>query len=270
MSSHHLKAGFIKSNFFAMKSIIILSALLVVPFLLAAQPKPKNADKPPTQKEIADMMKEMQKAVGEMSPEDKKMMDSLGIKVPTLKDIPKVTDKQLAEAFEEENRIVPVKDVKAIAGMSKTPLTIASLPAFLSATHSKVAAELQPQSKTKGEEVYQLVKAQHQSAAEAGNAAMGLWIMGKIELALYVMGKACTDDPTNVDNLNNYASMMSMSGAEQLAIPILDILNRQFPRNSTILNNLGQAWFGLGEIKKAEQYLDSVIRIYAYLSLIHI
>ena len=55
-----------------------------------------------------------------------------------------------------------------------------------------------------------------------------------------------------------------MLGAQQLAIPILNSLNTKFPKNSTLLNNLGQAWFGLGEINKAEKYFDSAIRIYAY------
>lgn len=245
-------------------SIIILAIGLIFPVLAAAQPKPKATEKPPTQKEIAEMMKEMNKAIDEMSPEDKKMMDSMGIKMPSMKSIPNVTDKQLAQAFEEENRIVPVKDAAAIASIPKVPLTAATMPAFLSSAHSKVVNVLQPQSRSGGEEIYQSVKSQYQSAAATGNAAAGLWMMGKTELALYVMGKACVDDPSNPDNLNNYASMMSMSGAEQLAIPILNLLNQRFPRNSTILNNIGQAWFGLGELAKAEKYLDSVIRIYAY------
>jgi tetratricopeptide (TPR) repeat protein len=257
-----VKAGW-KLHIYTMKKCIIAISLLF-PLLLAAQPKPKATEKPPTQKEIAEMMKEMSKAVDEMSPEDKKMMDSMGIKMPSMKNIPKMSDKQIAQAFEEESRIVPAKDAAAIASISKTPLTVTALPAFLSATHSRVANALQPQSKSKGEEVYQLLKLQNQSAAATGNAAAALWMMGKTELALYVMGKACMDDPSNPDNLNNYASMITMSGAEQLAIPILNVLNKQFPRNSTILNNIGQAWFGLGEITKAEQYLDSAIRIYAY------
>ncbi|MEI8205050.1 MAG: hypothetical protein WCH34_18675, partial [Bacteroidota bacterium] len=41
-------------------------------------------------------------------------------------------------------------------------------------------------------------------------------------------------------------------------------LNKHYPQNSTILNNIGQAWFGLGDIEKANSYLDSTIRIYAY------
>lgn len=55
-------------------------------------------------------MKEMQKELEGMSPEDKRMMDSMGVKMPSMKDIPKVTDKQLADAWEDENRIVPKVD----------------------------------------------------------------------------------------------------------------------------------------------------------------
>lgn len=247
----------------SMKNIIILAGCMLFCFLLYAQPKPAKGDKPPTQKEIAEMMKEMNKAMDEMSPEDKKMLDSMGFKMPSM-NIPKMTDKQIAKAYEDASRIVPAKDVAATASISKTPLTTATMPAFLSATHNNVSSVLQSQSRSKGEEVYQVVKAQHQSAVATGNAAAGLWLMGKTELAIYVMGKACIDDPSNVDNLNNYAAMMSMSGAEQLALPILNMLNKQFPRNSTILNNIGQAWFGLGDMQKADAYLDSTIRIYAY------
>ncbi len=78
------------------------------------------------------------------------------------------------------------------------------------------------------------------------------------------MGKTCQDDPGNMDNINNYAAMITMAGAEQAAIPILQNLNRRFPGNSTLLNNIGQAWFGLGDMEKAGRYLDSAIRIYTY------
>jgi Flp pilus assembly protein TadD len=246
-----------------MKNIIILTVCMLFCFVLYAQPKPARGDKPPTQKELAEMMKEMNKAMDDMSPEDKKMLDSMGFKMPSM-NIPKMTDKQIARAYEDASRIVPAKDVAAITNMPKTPLSATALPAFLVATHNNVSGVLQSQSRSKGEEVYQAVKEQYQSAAATGNAAAGLWMMGKTELAIYVMGKACVEDPSNVDNLNNYAAMISMSGAEQLALPILGVLNKQFPRNSTILNNIGQAWFGLGDLVKANTYLDSAIRIYAY------
>ena len=69
------------------------------------------------------------------------------------------------------------------------------------------------------------------------------------------------DDLTNTDNLANYASLLSMVGGEHLAIPILQNLNARFPDNTTILNNLGQAWYGLGEMSNARLCFGAVARL---------
>lgn len=244
--------------------LISLAFFTVNALYSQTKPKPKQKEAAPTQKEMEAMMKEAQKEMDNLDPETKHMMDSMGIKLPSFDAIPQVTDAQLQEAYENENRIVPIKDISRIASISKTPLTSASLAAFVSATHSKVVSQLKPASKIKGEEIYRSIKTQYNSSAATGNSAVGLWMMGKAELALYVMGKACIDSPANTDNLNNYASMLSMSGAEQLSLPLLNYVNKRFPKNSTVLNNIGQAWFGLGDIDKATAYLDSVVRIFAY------
>jgi arsenate reductase-like glutaredoxin family protein len=86
-----------------------------------AQTKPK--EKPPTQKEMAEMMKEAQKMVDELSVEDKKIMDSLGIKMPGFKNIPNVSDKQLADAMDKEDRIVPKKMLPVLQNFQK-PLAL--------------------------------------------------------------------------------------------------------------------------------------------------
>src|SRR3982751_3706739 len=208
---------------------------------------------------MEDMMKDAQKELDGMSPEDKKMMDSMGIKMPSMKNVPKVSDAQLKEAWENEIAIVPKRDAARLASISNTPLTASSMPSYISSAHKFVLQKINASSKTMGEKIYTQLKADGKTNALIGNEAAGLWMMGRIEVALCLMGKVCTDDPANADNLNNYASMLSMSGAEQLAIPLLLNLNARYPKNSTILNNLGQAFFGLGEISKAEKYLDSVI-----------
>ena len=244
--------------------LLVISMVLVMSAAFAQSGKKSPAkEKPPTQKEMADMMKEMQEAMDEMSPEDKKMMDSLGIKMPSMKDIPKVTDKQLADAWEDENRIVPKRDAARIAAIPKS-VTDSKMGAYIAAIQNKLASAFKPAVASTGNKVYDYIKSNSKNAGEAANMAMGFWLAGQPEIALYVLGKICATDAGNTDNLSNYSALLSMQGAQHLAIPILNNLNAKFPKNSTLLNNLGQAWFGLGEIPKAEKYLDSAIRIYAY------
>lgn len=250
-----------------MKRILLAFMLLLVIAAADAQSgkkptKEKPAkEKPPTQKEMDDMMKEMQKAMDEMSPEDKKMMDSMGIKMPSTKAIPKFTDKELADAWEEDARLVPKKNVAAIAAIPATPTT-AALPAFISNVHTAVTAKLPAAEKADAETLYKSLK--QKPGITVANASIGFWLNGTPMLATWLMGRACQDEPQNIDHLNNYAAMLSMNGAEHIALPLLNNLNKRYPKNSTVLNNIGQAWFGLGDIDKAGRYLDSAILIYAY------
>jgi tetratricopeptide (TPR) repeat protein len=251
-----------------MKKYFLVIILLLTIFYSFAQSKKKanSKEKPPTQKEMDAMMKEMQSAMDEMEPEDKKIMDSMGIKMPDTKSIKKsmagVSDAQLKKAYEDDSRIVPLKDAARIAAIPKT-VTDSRMGAYITTVQNKAATLLKPAITNMAEKIYSYIKLNSKNNAEAGNMAAGLWMAGKPQIACYTMGKICTDDPANTDNLSNYAVMLSMLGAPHLAIPILNNLNDKFPKNSTLLNNLGQAWFGLGEVEKAEKYLDSVIRIYA-------
>lgn len=250
-----------------MKKIFLLCALFASFSLTAQPPKKTSKEKPPTQKEMQDMMKEAEKMMGEMSPEDKKMMDSMGIKMPdfkkTAKSVSGVTDKQLATAFEDENRVVPKRDAVRIAAIPAA-VTDARMPAYITAIQKSVTTVLRPEIISAANKTYDYIKSTSKSPGESGNMAIGLWMAGQTEIATCILGRVCTEDARNTDNLNNYAAMLTMLDAPQLAIPILNNLNAKFPKNSTLLNNIGQAWFGLGEIGKAEKYLDSVIRIYAY------
>ena len=246
------------------KYLLLISVLLVMAATFAQTgKKPPAKEKPPTQKEMEEMMKEMQSEINGMSAEDKKMMDSMGIKMPSMKDMPKVSDKQLADAWENENRVVPKRDAARIASIPKA-VTNSKMGAYIAAVQNKITPAFEPAVVSIGNQVYDYIKSNSKNAGEAANMALGLWLAGQPEMALYVLGKICASDAANTDNLSNYSAMLSMQGAQHLAIPSLNNLNTKFPKNSTLLNNLGQAWFGLGEIPKAEKYLDSAIRIYAY------
>jgi hypothetical protein len=245
--------------------LVVILFLILEPAFTQSKTKQKEMEKPPTQKEMEDMMKEMQKSLEEMSPEDKKAMDSLGIKMPDMKAIQKnvsgVSDSQLKKAFEDENRIVPQKDVARINAALATTLSNGEIIAYINKVHMAVLGKLPASDKASATAIMQQVIKLKSSLA---NTAVGLWIDGKPALALYLMGEACKANPSNGNNLNNYASFLTVCGAEQLALPVLNNLNKRYPRNSTILNNLTQAWLGLGDIVKAEKYADSTIRIAAF------
>jgi hypothetical protein len=248
-----------------MKKVFVLGFAFFIygySFAQTAKKTPQK-DKPPTQKEMEDMMKEMQKAMDGMNPQDKKMMDSIGVKMPSMKDIPKLSDKQLADAWEDENRIVPKRDALRIAAIPKA-VTDARMGLYIAGIQKKLSATLKPEVVAMAKNIYSYFQSLQKTPAETGNMCMGFWIAGKPQIALYLMGEVCMKAPGNFDNLNNYAAMLSMQGAQHLTIPILNNLNGKYPKNSTLLNNLGQAWFGLGEMNMAEKYLDSSIRIYAY------
>ena len=250
-----------------MKKYLLVSILMLTMASTFAQTKPrqKSAEQPPTQKEMEGMMKEMKDAMDEMSPEDKKEMEKMGIKMPDIKNIQKnvsgISDAQLKKAYEDENRIVPQKDAARINTALAVKLSNAEIGAYINKTHLAVLGKSSSATREKGAEIVQQTIKLKSSAA---NTAVGLWLDGKPTLALYLMGEACKADPANTNNLNNYASFLTMCGAEQIALPILNNLNKRYPKNSTILNNITQAWLGLGDLVRAEKYADSTIRIYAY------
>lgn len=233
------------------------------------KPKAKAREKAPTQKEMEAALKDaqgmMEEMMKEMSDEDRKMMDSMGIKMPNMKNVkvPKASDKQLAEAFEDEERIVPRKDNARIAAIPKQ-VTAAKLPAYIAAIQKKMTAQMESKMIVIGNNIYKEIQAKAKSVRQSGSMATSLWMSGQPELSLYLLGKVCAEDASDADNLSSYAAALTMQGGEHLAIPILQILSVKYRKNTTVLNNLGQAWFGLGDLAKAEKYLDSTLAIYPF------
>jgi tetratricopeptide (TPR) repeat protein len=179
------------------------------------------------------------------------------------KPLSNVSEKQLQQIVEDDKRGVPRKDVARIALVPKKIFTDAELRSFIVKVHAAVDNKINTKSKTLALQIYQATKAKYSSVRAVANAACGCWIIGSPEVATWLMGKACIED-TNPDNLNNYAAFLTSTGAQHIALPILMKLNKEFPGNNTILNNIGQAWFGLGDMEQSEKYLDSAIHFFGY------
>lgn len=244
--------------------IVLILMLAMVSAFAQAKKKTIEKDKAPSQKEMNEMMKEMEGALNEIDPETKKIMDSMGVKIPSTKGISKsmtgVSNAQLKKAYEDDKRIVPKKNTLKITTAMAITISNSSMVTFINKTQQAVLDVLPKNDKEIGAEILKQIITQKTSIA---NTSVGLWIDGKPTLALYVIGEACKADPNNAVILNNYAAFLTMCGAQQLALPILNNLNARYPKNSSILNNITQAWLGLGDIAKAEIYADSTIRIAA-------
>jgi len=144
----------------------------------------------------------------------------MGIKIPDMKQVKKnvagISDKQLADAWEDETRIVPKRNESRIAAISQK-VNDATLADYLAAIQKKITEQLPAEVKTTGDMVINFIQSNAKNSSEAGNMANALWIAGKPTLALFIMGKICADDPRNTDNLNNYAAMLTMHNAQHLA-----------------------------------------------------
>ena len=190
----------------------------------------------------------------------KKQVEMIGGVNKSMSGISEKTFKAAAE--EEKKGVVPQKDVARINSLSKKILSEAELSSFLKSTFIDVEKILPQNEKAEAAKAYNAIKLQYKTPTAFGSAASGYWAYGHQEKAIWIIGKACVEQPYYTDNLSNYAAFLSMMGAEQAAIPILMYLNNKFPNNSTILNNLGQAWFGLGDIDVAKNYFEKTIELY--------
>ncbi len=85
--------------------------------------------------------------------------------------------------------------------------------------------------------------------------SIAFWANGQPYESVLTALKASELNPDNTALLNNSAGILTSSGLAVNAVPLLQYANQQQPGNNMIENNLGQAYFSLGDMKKAEQYL---------------
>lgn len=212
----------------------------------------------PTKQEMDEMKKMIEQVKAD--PEMQKAMKQMGMDSNTLEKM--MNNNQTSDMgsyYEFDEFQTPKKDMARIGSVPKQPLTNAALSSYLRNVEKCVDASLSVENRPMVDLLYSKAKT---NADLLANMASGLWISKSYIPAVYLMGKAAQQN-ANVTNLNNYAALLVMTGGEELALPLLQKLNRENPKNSTILNNIGQAWFGLGDLNQAARYLDSTLVIVA-------
>ncbi|MBA4301657.1 MAG: hypothetical protein C0433_16375 [Cyclobacterium sp.] len=229
-----------------MKNLTLAALMISLGLFLFDPVKVSAQEKPPTKEELKKM-------VEELDPEELEMMKKMGIDVSLLGKM------DLSDAYnEDEGKDFSERDEARIAQAKKTTLKSAELAPYLAKVHAGVSSKFGLKATSNAQELFALAG----SPAEKAQLANGLWMFGSTAYAILVLGNALKSEPQNADYLNNYAAFLTMAGAEEAALPILKYLNSTYPKNSTVLNNMAQAWFGLGDIPTAEAYIDSTLMLY--------
>ncbi|MBL7725656.1 MAG: hypothetical protein JNK27_16020 [Chitinophagaceae bacterium] len=157
-----------------------------------------------------------------------------------------------------DNWKFPSKNTTLLASIPKKVFTETELVNFLNDLFNQLSKKFTPGVATSVQKIAAKYK---NDGDKMGDAAVTGWYSNYQEEALLLMIKASANNPDNGLLLNNCAALLNMAGIEQKAIPILKYVLQSFPNNSMLLNNMGQAYAGLGELDTAMVYLGRCMRI---------
>lgn len=152
-------------------------------------------------------------------------------------------------------------DAKAKAKALAMRLKESDIPVYINTLLTEIEKNLSPQQKKNTTLLYEKLKTNPVELADAG--AM-IYFKSAVNESLWCLAKAASLQPGNKYILSNLGAILNLADAPVWSLPVLRYLNTQVPKNSTILNNLGQSLFALEEITASKTILDSCIRIYAF------
>ncbi len=231
-----------------------LSPLLLLLISVALSAQSGKNQKRNTASQQAKLNEEMEKAMQNMTPEQREQMKKI---------MPGIMPAMLENANEyrypeitNNKELLYRKDMARINGIPKKKLAQADILVYTNNLFSKIMA--------KGDAaeiaIIKNVTAKGKDAAHFGNAAILCMLQGHSQAAMGLSMKAVQTDPTNANWQNNMASLLSQYGYAEQAIPVLQKLRNEFDDNSTVLNNLAQAWFSLGALDSAKYFAAASIK----------
>jgi len=239
-----------------MKKILFAVLLLLNVGVLSAQSGKKPGEKPPTSE--PDMNKLLEEAMNneKMSEEEKEEMRKY------MKNLKPALEKVNAKTadykeFKNNKELIQRKDPAKLAAMSKKTLSKTEIGSFASGLFTKIMARGNPSEMA----LTKTIITKTPKAADISSASFLALLQGHPQAALALSIKATAAEPGNLNWQNNMAALLTSYGFPDQAMPVLRKLKNDLPNNSTVLNNLGQAWLGLGEPDSARKYFTSALKM---------
>lgn len=221
----------------------IFTILLLLPIMALAQQK----------QSIEDAMKKMEELKKGMTPEQRAMLEKMGVE-KTMQGV----QKNMAQGNSGAAMMLlgdPNKIPETISTLvvPATPAGKEKLVAYLKPIFSETAAAMKPDN----------VKAVQKllgKGRETAQYAMVFWTNNELDKALYLLESACIANPDDYLSLNNLAALLTISGYAHKSLPLLLYTQKFVPESGTMLNNLGQAYLSLGYTDKAQPLLLAAVK----------
>ena len=234
-----------------MKKLLILIVFLLSGIFLFAQP---------TQAELEKRMKAAQAEIEKLKndPKYKDIMKNMPDMDSVMKKMPNKTLPATTKVLEPDRRILPGKNSPLLSQLPKKILNKNELGNYLNTLNVQLFQKINSTSK---DSANLMAKQLSNSGETLSSAAIVAWYKNDPEAAALLAIRAATLSIDDNTSLNNCAAILSISGLENKAIPILQVLLQREPNSTTVLNNLGQAFAGLGELNTAMYYFGRCIKI---------
>lgn len=101
-------------------------------------------------------------------------------------------------------------------------------------------------------------------AIDLADLGVMLYYKGMAKESLWFLAKAAAMEPQSDYILNNFSGILNMAGGAPRSLPFLKYHAEKHPSNTTVLNNIGQAYVELGEYGKGKEMLDNCLKMNPY------
>jgi tetratricopeptide (TPR) repeat protein len=147
---------------------------------------------------------------------------------------------------------LPPRDDAKLQLVRETPLSASDIPLVAERIVGVLRSDLEPVdlADAKG-----MMDRYAGNSDQLANAAAIAWVEKSTGAALLLAAEAVRARPTNLNAINTLGALLANGGFEAQGIPLLQYLTANYPDLALPWNNLGQAWFRIGEVEKAKAEL---------------